>query len=49
MIFAFGARGSPRSCKKAAHLDKFESERGLSNMIFAFGARRKVCGAKERN
>ena len=25
------------------------SERGLSNMIFAFGARRKVCGAKERN
>ena len=26
-----------------------QSERGLSNMIFAFGARRKVCGAKERN
>ena len=26
-----------------------ERERGLSNMIFAFGARRKVCGAKERN
>ena len=26
-----------------------QSKRGLSNMIFAFGARRKVCGAKERN
>ena len=26
-----------------------QSERGLSKMIFAFGARRKVCGAKERN
>ena len=26
-----------------------QSERGLLNMIFAFGARRKVCGAKERN
>ena len=26
-----------------------QSERGLSNMIFAFGARRKVCVAKERN
>ena len=26
-----------------------QSERGLSNMIFAFSARRKVCGAKERN
>ena len=26
-----------------------QSERGLSNMIFAFGARRKVCGTKERN
>ena len=23
-----------------------QSERGLSNMIFTFGARRKVCGAK---
>ena len=27
----------------------YQSERELSNMIFAFGARRKVCGAKERN
>ena len=26
-----------------------QSERGLSNMIFAFGPLRKVCGAKERN
>ena len=25
-----------------------QSERGLSNMIFAFGARRKVCGAREK-
>ena len=26
-----------------------QSERGLSNMIFAFGARKNVCDAKERN
>ena len=26
-----------------------QSERGPSNLIFAFGPRRKVCGAKERN